>query len=303
MRVKKAVFPVAGAQIAFLPATKGISKDLLPIVDTPLVQYAVEEAIAAGIEEFIFIERPGDTLIRRHFEPDPELEDRLERRFGPKVADAVRAVALPEGSTHYIEQGETRGLGHAIACARDLIGDAPFAVILPDDMIISDTPVMKQMVDRYENHDGAMIAGIEVIRSAVARYGIMRIEDTGGAVVSVKGLVEKPDSDRMGSNFAVVGRYILPPEIFPAIEATPPDSQGAVQLTDAIARLLGQTPTWGVRFEGERFDCGSPQGVVRATIATALRRPDLSRETMNYIRRVLDREESRLRRLERGVAR
>ena len=290
--IKTCVFPIAGRKGAFQPATKSMPRELLPIIDRPMILLAVEEARAAGCERFIFVERPGAFQIRRYFERDPALERDLAKIFGEQMASMVADVALPDGAAIFIEQPERRGLGHAIACARHEVGDEPFAVLLPDDLVFADTPVLAQMARRYPRYEGAMLAGIEVKRTEVARYGIMRIDDTGGNVVSVKGLEEKPDTDVSTSNFAITGRYILPPEIFDAIEATQYDKSGVLQLTDAVAKLIGKLPVWGVRFEGERFDCGGLSGYVRATIAQALSRPELRDETLAYLRRMMDREAS-----------
>lgn len=290
--IKTCVFPIAGRKGAFQPATKSMPRELLPIIDRPMILLAVEEARAAGCERFIFVERPGAFQIRRYFQRDETLERDLEKIFGQGMAQSVRDATLPEDAMIFVEQPERRGLGHAIACAHEHVGDEPFAVLLPDDLVFAETPVLAQMTRQYARYEGAMLAGIEVKRTEVARYGIMRIDDTGGDVVSVAGLEEKPDTDLATSNFAITGRYILPPEIFEAIEATPYDGGGALQLTDAVARLVGKTSVWGFRYEGERFDCGGLSGYVRATIAQALARPALRDETLVYMRRMLDREAS-----------
>lgn len=288
--VRTCVFPIAGRKAAFQPATKTLPRELLPILDRPMILYAVEEAQRAGCERFIFVQRPGAFQIEKYFRRDEALERELETAFGADLAQTVRDVALPDGAAHFVEQTEGRGLGHAIGCVRDLIDGEPFAVLLPDDLVLAETPALAQMTAHRARYDGVFIAGIEVARTQVARYGIMKIEDTGGDVVAVTGLEEKPDGDEASSNFAITGRYLLPPEIFDAIDATPTDSSGALQLTDAIARLIDQTPVWGVRFEGERFDCGAVDGLIRATVATAMERPELRDQTLVYLRRILDRE-------------
>lgn len=288
-QIKTCVFPIAGRKAAFQPATKSIPRELLPIIDRPTILHAVEEAKAAGCERFVFVQRPDAFEIRRYFERDPNLERDLEEIFGPEVSAKVRDVALPEGSMHFVEQRGGRGLGYAIGCARELIGDERFAVILPDDIVFAERPVLAQMAARCGDCSGVMIAGIEVTRTHVAKYGIMRIEDTGGDLVKVVGLDEKPDTDSETSNFAIAGRYMLPGEVFEALDQTPPDAGGAVQLTDAIARLIGKTPVDGFRFQGERFDCGEPSGFVRATIAEAMRRPALRDDALLYMRRMLER--------------
>lgn len=284
--VRTAIVPVAGGQAAFLPASKIVPREMLPIVDKPIVQYAIEEARAAGIERFVFVERSGETTLRRHLARD-ELS---ERRFDDREdADRFRSAALPDGAALFVPQDGGPGLGRAVAAAEPHIGDEPFAVILPDDVILADPPVLAQMTRLYPRFGGAMIAGIEVTRREVARYGIMNIDDTGGDVVAVTGLEEKPDSNLMRSNFAVTGRYILPPQIFNALRAAEPDARGALQLTDAIAALVGGLPIHGVRYQGERYDCGAPEGLVRANIAVALRRPEMRAEILSQLRRSLDR--------------
>lgn len=290
-RIRKAVFPVAGFGGAFQPATKVVSKEMLPILDKPLIQYAVEEAAAAGCETFIFVERPEQGLLSRHFRRDAALESRLEEMGRPEAAAAARDAALPDGSIVSIIQERPLGLGHAVLCAREAVGDEPFAVLLPDDVILGEPSVLEQMVAAYPAYGGALIAGIEVRRTQVASYGVMSIEDTGGDVVAVTALEEKPEADVTSSNFSVTGRYLLPPAIFAALEDTKPDAQGAVQLTDGIARLIGGAPVHGLRYRGERFDCGGVSGYVRATLAMAARRAGLGEETRAYMRRILERDE------------
>lgn len=286
--ITTAVIPVAGGQAAFLPATKVLPRELLPIVDTPLVQLAVDEARAAGVTRFIFVERSGDSVLRRHFAPDPH----AERRFSDVSADAAaraRAAGIEDGAALFVQQDAGPGLGRAIASAAPHLDNEPFAVILPDDVIAAETPVLAQMTARYETLGGAMIAGIEVPRAEIARYGIMKIADTGGDVVQVTGLEEKPAGATMRSNFAIAGRYILPPQIFSALENTAADDRGAVQLTDAIALLIGALAVNGIRFSGERFDCGEPAGLIRANIHFALQRPDLRLEVLAQLRRSFER--------------
>ncbi|MEM9724192.1 MAG: sugar phosphate nucleotidyltransferase [Pseudomonadota bacterium] len=298
--IRTCVFPIAGRKGAFQPATKSMPREMLPIIDTPLILHAVNEARAAGCERFVFVERPGAFQIRRFFEQDEALARDIEPIFGEAAAAAVRDAALPEGAAVFVEQDPARrGLGDAVACAQAAVNppDAepePFAVILPDELVIAPTPVLAQMARRWTRlglggAGAAMLAGMEVARTEVARYGIMGIDDTGGDLVAVARLDEKPSTDYSLSNFAITGRYLLPPAIFDAIDATEPDRNGALQLTDAIAKLLGETPVWGFRFEGERFDCGSQSGLVRATIATAMLREELRGDTVLYMRRMLDR--------------
>ncbi|MCI4663381.1 MAG: NTP transferase domain-containing protein [Neomegalonema sp.] len=284
--IKTAVFPVAGDRSPLQPATRATPKELLPILDKPMIQLAVEEARAAGCERFVFVTRPGATHLQHYFAADPAYEATLEARYGAEVAEASRSARLSPEEAVFVEQRERRGLGDAVACAREVVGDAPFAVLLPDDVILGAPPALAQMTARWDGR-GAMIAGIEVTRLQVSRYGVMRIDDTGGDIVDVTGLEEKPDSDVTASNFAITGRYILPSTIFDAIAQTPADANGAVQLTDAIARLISHTPTRALRFTGERFDCGRLGGLVRAQVAFALQREELKDDAAAYMRRAL----------------
>lgn len=289
VQVRKAVFPIARFGVDFLPASVSVPKELFPIIDRPILQHAVEEARAAGCTHFIFVTAPGRSLVENHFDRNADAERLLEELGRTEALAALRAASIPSGRAAFIRQHEIRGLGHAVLCAREYLGDEPFAVVLADDLMLSRTPVLKQMTDRYERVGGQLIAGIEVIREQVGRYGIMRIVDTGGNVVDVTEIAEKPNSDTMSSNFAVSGRYILTPEIFGALESVATDATGRLQLTDAISSLIGRTKVSGLRFEGERFDCGTVAGFVKATIAFALERAEVAAEITPYMRRVLER--------------
>ncbi len=286
--IKTVVIPVAGGQAAFLPATKVVPREMLPIVDAPIVQYAIDEARAAGVERFVFVERSGETTLKKHLTPDPQAERRFGD-FGEAAARKARAAALPEGAAVFVAQDRGPGLGRAIAAAEPHVGDRPFAVILPDDVISAETPVLKQMIARYPRFGGAMIAGIEVTRSEVARYGIMRIDDDGGDVIPVSAVAEKPLDSATRSNFSITGRYILPPQIFGALATADVDAAGPLQLTDAIGLLIGALPVHGARYEGERLDCGTPAGLVRANIHFALKRPEMRAEILAHLRRTLER--------------
>lgn len=289
VQVRKAVFPIARFGVDFLPASKSVPKELFPIIDRPILQYAVEEARSAGCTHFVFVTAPGRSLVADHFDRNPEAERVLEELGRTAALEALRAASIPSGRAAFIRQHEIRGLGHAVLCARDYLGDEPFAVVLADDMVLARRPVLRQMVERYDRVGGQLIAGIEVIREQVGKYGIMKIADTGGDVVDVTDIAEKPDSDTMSSNFAVTGRYILTSEIFEALETVAADAQGRIQLTDAISSIIGRTKVSGFRYEGERFDCGTISGFVRATIAHALERDDVGPEIIAYMRRALDR--------------
>ncbi|MFQ5971548.1 MAG: UTP--glucose-1-phosphate uridylyltransferase GalU [Alphaproteobacteria bacterium] len=287
-RIRKVVFPVGGLGTRFLPVTKAIPKEMLPIVDAPLIQYAVEEALAAGVEDFIFVTSRGKSAIEDHFDHNHELEAALEAR-GKAAELAALRDSLPEpGRIHYTRQMEPLGLGHAVWCSRDLVGDEAFAVLLPDDLILSETPCLRQMADVYEIHGGNVVATMEVPRAQTARYGVI---DTGGAagdLVPVVGLVEKPDPSDAPSNLAVIGRYILTPEVFAELGRHQRGAGGEIQLTDAMARLIGRQPFHGLKFEGRRFDCGDRLGFLEANVAVALARDDLGPMAADMLGRVME---------------
>lgn len=295
--ITTAVFPVAGDRSPLQPVTRATPRELLPVLDKPLIQLAVDEARAAGCTRFVFVTRPGATHLQRYFAEDPALEATLRARYGDEAAAASRGATFSEAEEAiFVEQPERRGLGDAVARARGAVGEGPFAVLLPDDVILADPPALAQLITSWRDAgaEGALVAGIEVTRLQVSRYGVMRIDDTGGDLVDVTGIEEKPDSDATASNFAVTGRYLLPPSVFDAIAETKPDAGGAVQLTDAIHRLIGREPLRALRFSGERFDCGRLAGLVRAQAAYALTRADLRDDAAAYMRRALQRlEQSR----------
>ncbi len=285
MRVRKAVFPVGGLGTRFLPATKAMPKEMLPVVDKPLLQYAVEEARAAGIEEFIFVTGRGKTTIEDHFDHSFELERTLEDAGKTAMLETLAGARLEPGQVSYTRQQRPLGLGHAVWCARNLIGDEPFAVLLADDLILSQTPVLKQMVEAAAAEERlVMVAAMEVPRRHTARYGVIDPGATNGALTEIKGLVEKPDPAAAPSNLAVIGRYLLTPDIFGHLEAMEKGAGGEVQLTDAIASVIGRQPAFAYRFEGTRFDCGDKLGFLQATVAFGLRRDDLGAEFEAYLR-------------------
>ena len=273
--VRKAVFPVAGLGTRFLPATKSIPKEMFPLVDRPLIQYAVDEARAAGIEEFIFITSAGKTALENYFGAAPALEWSLTEAGKTGALDALRPSRMPEGTASFIRQDSPRGLGHAVSLARRLVGDEPFAVILPDDIIRAQTPALAQMVAAHARHGGHMIATEAVPASRISSYGVVDIDHSEGPVQTLRGLVEKPRAEDAPSGFGVVGRYILEPSIFDRLASQGPGSGGEIQLTDAIAADLAETGVSGFAFAGERFDCGSIAGFLEATVAFALDRPEL----------------------------
>jgi UTP--glucose-1-phosphate uridylyltransferase len=275
-RVRKAVFPVGGLGTRFLPATKAMPKEMLPIVDKPLIQYAVEEAQAAGIEEFIFVTGRGKTVMEDHFDHPYEMVATLNER-GKKAELAQISDWMPEaGQISYTRQQRPHGLGHAVWCARHLVGDEPFAVLLADDLIQAKTPCLKQMVDAHAETGGNIVAVMEVPREHTKRYGVLDVVKDDGRLVEVKGLVEKPDPSVAPSNLSIIGRYVLLPEIFEILSRTERGAGNEIQLTDAMATMIGAKPFHGLRFEGRRFDCGDKVGFLDATIAFALARPELA---------------------------
>jgi len=280
--IRKAVFPVGGLGTRFLPATKAIPKEMLPVVDKPLIQYAVEEAKAAGIEEFIFVTGRGKQAIEDHFDHSAELEALLSAR-GQADLGALGMLHLPPGAVAYTRQQDPLGLGHAVWCARHLVGDEPFAVLLADELVLADTPCLAQLVSLYDRVGGCVFALADVPREQTSRYGIVDIARDDGRVIEIKGMVEKPSPAAAPSTVSIIGRYIMQPSVFAELERKEKGVGGEIQLTDALARLLGRMPFHGLRFEGERFDCGSKAGFLKATIAFALKRPELRDELMAYI--------------------
>jgi UTP--glucose-1-phosphate uridylyltransferase len=274
--LRKAIFPVAGLGTRFLPATKTIPKEMLPVVDKPLIQYAVEEAKAAGIEQFIFVTGRGKSAMEDHFDLAIELNEMLHRRGKKAELEAATAMIEPPGEIVSVRQQEAKGLGHAVWCARHLIGDEPVAVLLPDDLILADTPCLQQMATAHRETGGNMIAVMEVAPEHTARYGILSPGQVDGRLVEVKGLVEKPKPAEAPSRLAVIGRYILEARVFDLLDGQETGAGGEIQLTDAMARLIGGAPFHGYRFDGERFDCGDKAGYIEATIAYGLRHPTLA---------------------------
>ncbi len=283
-KVTKAVFPVAGMGTRFLPATKSVPKEIMTLVDRPLVQYAIDEARAAGIKEFIFVTARGKGALEDYFDHAPELEAKLKRDGKEELLEALRASNMESGAIAYIRQHKALGLGHAVACAKRLIGDEPFAVMLPDDVIAAETPCLQQMVEAHAQTGGCMVAAMEVPASQAKAYGILDLKEDMGSIVQAKGMVEKPAPGTEPSNLAVIGRYILTPEVLRNLERIRPSVGGELQLTDAIAMELEQgRPVYGYRFRGERFDCGSKAGFLQATVAFGLAREELREEFEGYL--------------------
>ncbi len=282
-KITKAVFPVAGLGTRFLPATKASPKEMLPIVDKPLIQYAVEEAVAAGVTDLIFITGRGKRAIEDHFDKAYELEAELQAHGKNKLLKEVRGL-LPAGvSCAYVRQAEALGLGHAVLCARHLVGDQPFAVILADDLIDAQVPVMKQMVQAHARNGGSLVAVQNVARADTGAYGIVSAERMSAALSRVTTIVEKPKPEDAPSTLAVVGRYILSPRIFHFLENLRPGAGREIQLTDAIGRLLREESIFAYEFEGRRYDCGSKLGYLQATVNLALKHPELASEFREFI--------------------
>ncbi|HET9652339.1 MAG TPA: UTP--glucose-1-phosphate uridylyltransferase GalU [Usitatibacter sp.] len=282
-KITKAVFPVAGLGTRFLPATKASPKEMLPIVDKPLIQYAAEEAVAAGIKDLIFITGRGKRAIEDHFDKAYELEAELQAHGKNKLLKEVRGL-LPEGITcAYIRQAEALGLGHAVMCARHLVGDEPFAVILADDLIDAQTPVMKQMVQAHAKTGGSVVAVQDVPRSETGSYGIVSADPHGDRMCKVTGIVEKPQPEDAPSTLGVVGRYILSPRIFHFLENLRRGAGGEIQLTDAIGRLLREEAVYAYQFQGQRYDCGSKLGYLQATVNLALKHPQLAKDFREFL--------------------
>ena len=275
-KLRKAVLPVAGLGTRFLPATKATAKEMLPVVDKPLIQYAVEEARAAGIEQFCMVTGRGKTALVEHFDIAYELEATLRERDKTDALASLRGAQSEPGSITTVRQQVPLGLGHAIWCARAFIGDDPFAILLPDDLVLSDKPCLAQLADAYYETGGNVVAVTEVPREQTNRYGILKVGSDDGRLVEVTGLVEKPAPQDAPSNLSIIGRYILMPEVIKHLARMERGAGNEVQLTDGMARLIGEQPFYGLRYEGRRFDCGDKIGFLEAQIAFALKRPDLA---------------------------
>ncbi|MDG3441554.1 UTP--glucose-1-phosphate uridylyltransferase GalU [Nitrospirillum amazonense] len=286
-RVRKAVFPVAGLGTRFLPATKAIPKEMLPLADKPLIQHAVDEAKAAGIEMFCFVTSRGKTPLEDHFDLNYELNQTLKNRGKLDLLKVVEDIQIDSGKIAYVRQSEPLGLGHAVWCAREFIGDEPFAVLLPDEQVLGDRPCLAQMMDAYGQVGGNLLSVFEVPREQTNKYGILDIGKDDGRLAEVKGLVEKPDPAAAPSTLSIQGRYILQPEIFHHLERFETGAGGEIQLTDAMAKLIGTQPFHGFRFEGKRFDCGDKLGFVLANVAYALERPDMAAKVRAALKEML----------------
>ena len=283
-KVTKAIFPVAGLGTRFLPATKSIPKEIMTLVDRPLIQYAIDEARAAGIEEFIFVTSRGKGALEDYFDHAHELESNLRAAGKKDLLEVLQQTNMDSGAIAYIRQHKALGLGHAVWCAGRLIGDEPFAVILPDDVIAAEKPCLQQMVEAYQETGGNMVAAMEVPADKASSYGVLDIREDMGALVSVKGMVEKPKANEAPSNLAVIGRYILSPNVLRNLDRKQTGAGGEIQLTDAIAQeITNSNDVYGFRFRGQRFDCGSKAGFLQATVAFGLARAELRDEFMQFL--------------------
>ncbi len=282
--LRKAVLPVAGLGTRFLPATKATAKEMLPVVDKPLIQYAIEEARAAGIEQFCMVTGRGKTALVEHFDVAFELEYTLRERNRTEALAVLRNTSVEPGSLTTVRQQVPLGLGHAIWCARTFIGDDPFAILLPDDLVLSETPCLKQLADAYRQTGGNVVAVTEVPPEHTNRYGILKVGKDDGRLVEVTGLVEKPAPADAPSNLSIIGRYVLMPEVIGYLARMERGAGNEVQLTDGMARLIGEQPFHGLRYEGRRFDCGDKVGFLEAQIAFALKRPELADAVRQFLK-------------------
>ena len=287
MKLRKAVIPVAGLGTRFLPATKAVPKELLPIVDIPSIQYVVQEAVDAGIEEIIFVTGRGKDAIEDHFDEAPDLEKILMERGQTETVEMLRRIA---GMTEVVSvrQKKPLGLGHAVLCARDLVGDEPFAVMLADDLIDSETPCIRQLLEIFEEKMESVIALMEVPKNEVHRYGVIKGKEIKSGLYQVEATVEKPPAKEAPSRLAIIGRYVLRPEIFAILNKLPPGKGGEIQLTDGLSQLVREREVFGCEFQGERYDIGDKFGFVQATVAYALKRADLKDKVLKYLKTTID---------------
>ncbi len=283
--IRKAVFPVAGLGTRFLPATKVMPKEMLPIGDRPLIQHVVEEARAAGIEEFVFVTGRSKEMLEEHFDFQPELEQTLKARGKVEMLEKVQKSEMPAGQLFLTRQPKPLGLGHAVWCARKLIGNEPFAILLPDDIVFHEKGCLSQMIETYNEFGGNVVAVKDVPKAETSKYGILDIDKENGATVSIKGLVEKPAPEDAPSTLSIIGRYILQPEAFDHLAAFERGAGNEIQLTDAMAKLLGKQPFHGLRFAGDHFDCGSRLGFIEANLAYGLNDSGISDDVRKIIQK------------------
>ncbi|KNG93344.1 UTP--glucose-1-phosphate uridylyltransferase GalU [Pseudaestuariivita atlantica] len=292
-KVSKAIFPVAGLGTRFLPATKSVPKEIMTLVDRPLIQYAIDEARAAGIKEFIFVTSRGKGALEDYFDHAPQLENELRKKGKDDLLEVLKNTNMDSGAIAYLRQHKALGLGHAVWCARRLIGNEPFAVILPDDVIAADKPCLQQMVEAHAETGGCMVAAMEVPKAKASAYGVLDIKEDMGSMVSVNGMVEKPAPGTEPSNLAVIGRYILTPDVLRNLNRLKSGAGGEIQLTDAIAQEINEERSvYGYRFAGQRFDCGSKAGFLQATVAFGLSRDDLKDDLSRYLHEIMASEKA-----------
>ena len=287
-KIRKAIFPVAGLGTRLLPATKAMPKEMLTLVDRPLIQWAVDEAKKAGIEDFIFVTSMGKNLIEDHFDRQHQLLHTLEARNKLGLLELTKQTEIPTGHLFMTRQHTPLGLGHAIWCARNLIGDEPFAVLLPDEVVLNSEGGLEQLMKVYNEKGGNVLAMLEVPKEETARYGVLDIASEEGHIAEISGMVEKPDPKDAPSNMSITGRYILQPEVFEHLARHERGAGNEIQLTDAIAKLIGSQPVHGCRFEGQRYDCGNRFGFLEANIAFALARKDMREKVKNMLKRYSD---------------
>lgn len=286
-KVTKAIFPVAGLGTRFLPATKSIPKEIMTLVDKPLIQYAIDEARAAGIKEFIFVTSRGKGALEDYFDSAPQLEASLRKAGKTELLKIAQNTTMESGAIAYIRQRDALGLGHAVWCARRLIANEPFAVVLPDDVITGEKPCLQQMVEAYSDVGGNMVAAMEVPKENASSYGLLDYDPVGERCLKVKAMVEKPKPEDAPSNMAVIGRYILTPKVLHNLNKKMVGVGGEIQLTDAIAKEIANSDdVHGFKFDGQRYDCGSKAGYLQATVAFALQRPDLKDEFAAYLKTI-----------------
>jgi len=287
-RIRKAVFPVAGLGTRFLPATKAMPKEMLTLVDRPLIQHAVDEARAAGIEQFIFVNSRGKGALEDHFDNNNDLKRTLEAKGKKAALELLKTTDIDSGQLLFTRQREPLGLGHAVWCARHLVGNEPFAILLADDVVLADKPCLKQMIEAYNEVGGNVVGVVDVPRDQTNRYGILDVESDDGRLAKVRGLVEKPEPAKAPSTLSVIGRYILQPEIFYELEAKQVGAGGEIQLTDSMARLIGRQPFHGLRYTGTRYDCGDKVGFIEANVAFALAHPEMGAELRVALKKILE---------------
>ena len=286
--VRKAVFPVAGLGTRFLPQTKTMPKEMLPLVDKPLIQYAVEEARAAGIEEFVFVTSRGKDVLEDHFDLHPELYEALEERGKKEALELVRGTDIPSGHLYFTRQHQPLGLGHAIWCARQVIGEEPFAILLPDDVVLSDTPCLKQMMEIYNDIGGNIVAVTEVPREHTNRYGILDVASDDGRLAKMRGVVEKPAPDKAPSTLSIIGRYIVQPGVLNHLDKKVVGAGGEIQLTDALQTMIAEGQSFhGYRYQGTRYDCGDKLGWLMANMAFGMARGDLGADLKRALKALI----------------